>query len=116
MAVTYFKFAAGRGRRYTETKPAARPWLRSKLQPVGSRRTSMLNSGAIGRPSAANGGQGRTMRNKPWRSSSECESASACGKLGQFDPSLASNSGSATPRAFQTALTVATDNPMPSAG
>src|SRR5262245_43598705 len=66
-AVTYLRFATGRGRRYTETVGVAldRPYCEFVLQPLGSRTTSSANSGSIGRPSRPTGGHGRKTRINP---------------------------------------------------
>ncbi len=42
-----------------------RPQRGLRLQPVGSRTTSMAKSGSTGGPAPFRGGQGRAMRNKP---------------------------------------------------
>src|SRR5690348_14124089 len=94
---TYFKLAATRGLRKTEMwgSGLCRPYLGSVLQPVGSRTTSIVNSGFTGVPSGpTDRGQGNDTRNRPRFSNKECESGSSCGKLGQLEPSIAANTGS----------------------
>src|SRR5678815_5208467 len=71
-----------------------KPYCGSVLQRVGSRTTSMVNSGSMRVPSDFRGGQGKKTRMRPRSSSSECEAGSSCGRLGQFLPSMAANSGS----------------------
>ena len=94
--VGYLRLAAGRGLRYTDTMGCAelKPYCGCRLQPVGSRTTSMLNSGSMRLPAASCGGQGRNTRNRPRLSSSECEAGSCCGRCGQLAPSTAAKIGS----------------------
>src|SRR5215475_8447205 len=94
--ITYLRLAAGRGRRNTETVGLApfKPYVSSRLTPVGSRTTSMVNSGLTGRPLSSRGGHDKPMRKSPRLSSSECELSGAWGNLGLFEPSTAAKTGS----------------------
>src|SRR6516164_177564 len=115
---TYFRLAAGRGRRYTDTVGWAlfKPYAGLKLQPVGSRTTSIENSTALGEPSALRGGHESGMRYKPRLSRSECDFSLSCGKSGQFDPSNAANTGSLPSVASQRSRKLAADTLIPYAG
>ena len=76
----------------------------------------MSNSGVMTLPSGLRGGHCSAIRKRPWSSSRECDLRSPCGRLGQFFPSTAANSGSFAPAAFQRACTVAAEMLMASAG
>ena len=117
-ATTYLRLATGRGRRYTETvgERLVNPYSGWVLQPVGSRTTSIVNSGSTGVPSARLGGHGRGTRNRPRFKSSECDAASSCGRLGQLLPSIAAKIGSRPFVSRHRASMVSTDTLMPSAG
>ena len=73
--ITYFKLAAGLGRRNTEMAGwrLLKPKTGSKLTPVGSLTTSIVNSGVTARPAMGRGGHGSPTRISPRLSSSECE-------------------------------------------
>src|SRR5262245_15237157 len=94
--ITYFMLATGRGRRNTDTVGLTpfKPYVSSRLTPVGSPTTSMVNSGLTGWPLSSRGGHGKPTRKSPRLSSSECEDSGACGNLGLFEPSTAAKTGS----------------------
>lgn len=62
------------------------------------------------------GGHGIAIRNNPRFSSSECEPASPCGRSGQFDPSIAANTGSLPSVSFQRSCSPAAETDIASAG
>src|SRR5687768_10885318 len=111
--VTYLRFAAGRGRRNTETVGAAlrRPYAGSRLTPVGSRTTSIANSGVT-----PGGGHAMATRKRPRSRSSECELAWSWGRLGLFEPSTAAKIGSVPLVARHRSRIVSTDTLIAFAG
>ncbi len=86
------------------------------LQPVGSRTTSSVNSGSSGLPSASRGGHGRRRGSARAPAAANARPGPPAGRCGQFEPSIAANSGSLPCVASQRSRAVAADRLIASAG